>query len=237
MMLDRVVLATNNAKKLVELRRVVAETGLEIEVLGLSDFAPYPEPAETGRTFDDNALIKARAAVEHLGVPAMADDSGLEVDVLNRMPGVRSSRWAGPACDDEANLRLVLAQVDDVPDEERTARFVCSMALVLPDLEVDASGRTPGEEFLQRGVMEGHLAHEPVGENGFGYDPIFRPLGEERTSAELSPAEKDAISHRGRAVRAMAVFIKGMSEHPAQVTPAERVGHDQPRHQRQEDHS
>lgn len=218
-MFDRVVLATNNAKKLVELRRVLAEAGLEIEVLGLGDFEPYPEPAETGRSFDNNALIKAQAAVAHLGVAAMADDSGLEVDVLNRMPGVRSSRWAGAAGDDEANLRLVLDQIDDVPDEERTARFVCSMALVLPDFETDPTGRTPGQEFLQRGVMEGRLTREPAGENGFGYDPIFCPLGEERTNAQLSPEEKDAISHRGRAARAMASFIKGMSEHPTQPFP------------------
>lgn len=213
-MIRQVVLATNNAKKLLELRRVLDETGLDIEVLGLGDLPAYPEPVETGRTFDDNALLKARAAVQALGLPAMADDSGLEVDVLNRMPGVRSARWAGSAGDDEANLRLLLAQVDDVPEEDRTARFVCSMALVLPDLEADTSGRTPGQEFLQRGVMEGHLTPEPAGENGFGYDPIFRPLGEQRTNAQLSPAEKDAISHRGKAVRAMAAFIRGMSEHP-----------------------
>lgn len=209
--MERVVLATNNAKKLVELRRVLEETGLEIEVLGLGDFERYPEPVEDGRTFDDNALLKARAAVAHLGVPALADDSGLEVDVLNRMPGVRSSRWAGPACDDEANLRLVLDQIEDVPDEQRTARFVCSMALVVPDLVADPSGHTPGQEFLRRGEMEGFITRAPRGENGFGYDPIFQPVGEDRTSAELSAEEKDAISHRGRAVRAMAAFIKDMS--------------------------
>lgn len=212
--LDRVVLATNNAKKLAELRRVLAETGLELEVLGLGDFETYPEPVEDGRTFDDNALIKARAAVQHTGLPALADDSGLEVDVLNRMPGVRSSRWAGPAGDDAANLRLVLDQIDDVADAERTGRFVCSMALVLPDLVMDPTGRTPGQAFLQRGEVEGRIVRAPRGENGFGYDPIFQPLGEQRTTAEMSPAEKDAISHRGRAVRAMASFIKGLREHP-----------------------
>ncbi len=218
-MLDRVVLATNNAKKLVELRRVLADCGLDIDVLGLGDVARYPEPAEDGRTFDANALLKARAAVVHTGLPALADDSGLEVDVLNRMPGVRSSRWAGPACDDAANLRLVLDQIDDVPDARRTGRFVCAMALVLPDLAVDPSGRTPGQEYLQRGEVEGHIIRAPRGDNGFGYDPIFQPLGESRTTAQMSPAEKDAISHRGRAVRAMATFIKGLREHP--VTPAD----------------
>ncbi|WP_092610991.1 RdgB/HAM1 family non-canonical purine NTP pyrophosphatase [Raineyella antarctica] len=218
--MDRVVLATNNAKKLVELRRVLAETGLEIEVLGLADFPAYAEPVEDGGTFEENALIKARAAVANLGLPALADDSGLEIDVLNRMPGVRSSRWAGPSCDDEANLQLVLAQIEDVPDERRTARFVCAMALVLPDHAVDPSGRTQGQEFLQRGEMEGHITRAPEGENGFGYDPIFRPVDQERTSAQLSPEEKDAISHRGKAVRAMASFIKGMAEHGAPSGPA-----------------
>ncbi|QGF25008.1 RdgB/HAM1 family non-canonical purine NTP pyrophosphatase [Raineyella fluvialis] len=213
-MLEKVVLATNNAKKLVELRRVLADTGLEIEVLGLGDFERYPEPAEDGATFDDNALIKARVAVEHTGLPALADDSGLEIDVLNKMPGVRSSRWAGPACDDDANLHLVLDQIEDVPEERRTARFVCSMALVLPDLAADPSGRTPGQDFLQRGEVEGRITRAPRGENGFGYDPIFQPLDETRTTAELTPDEKDAISHRGKAVRAMASFIKGLREHP-----------------------
>lgn len=221
-MLDRVVLATNNAKKLAELRRVLAETGLDIEVLGLADFPAYEDPAETGRTFDENALIKAREAVRRLGLPALADDSGLEVDVLNRMPGVRSSRWAGPACDDEANLQLVLAQLDDVPEPDRTARFVCSMALVLPDLEADPSGRTPGQEFIRRGAMEGRITREPEGENGFGYDPIFRAVDQQCTNAQLSPAQKDAISHRGRAVRAMASFIKDMREHPAPTRQGER---------------
>ena len=203
---DTLVLATNNPAKLVELRRVLAEAAPGTEIRGLADFPRYPEPAETARTFADNALIKARAAVEHTGLAALADDSGLEVDVLNGMPGVRSSRWAGPACDDAANLQLVLDQVDDVPDAERTARFVCVIALVLP---VPVGVTDPGApvEYLRRGEMPGRLIRSPRGDHGFGYDPIFVPIGEDRTTAEMSAVEKDAISHRGRALRATAALI------------------------------
>ena len=123
-MIRTLVLATHNAKKLAELRRIVANSGLTVAVLGLDDVEPYPEPPETERTFEGNALLKARTAAAHTGLPALADDSGLEVDVLNRMPGVRTARWAGPAASDEENRRLVLAQVHDVPDADRTARFV-----------------------------------------------------------------------------------------------------------------
>lgn len=185
-----VVLATHNAKKLAELRRIVA--GVDIDIRGLDEVASYPEPDETELTFEGNALLKARAAVAATGLPALADDSGLEIDVLNRMPGVRSARWAGPECDDLANLELVLRQLHDVPEDRRTARFVCVMAFAHPD------GRT--EVF--RGEVEGHIIGEPRGDGGFGYDPIFVPDGMRHTTAELSPEDKDAISHRGRAVRA-----------------------------------
>ncbi len=198
-MLDRVVLATNNAKKLVELQRALAEAGLEVEVLGLKDFEAYPEPLETERTFEGNAVIKAEAACAHTGVAALADDSGLEVDELNAMPGVRSARWAGPECDDAANNRLLLAQLDGVAPERRGARFVCALALVLPD----------GSRELWRGEMPGRIADGERGEGGFGYDPLFLPDDEERTSAELSAAEKDAISHRGKAVRGFVSWLKG----------------------------
>ncbi len=201
-------LATNNAQKLTELRRVLHDAGLAVEVVGLSDLPAYPEPPETEHSFEGNALIKARACVAHTGVPALADDSGLEIDVLNKMPGVRSSRWAGPECDDTANLELVLRQLVGVPEAERAARFVCVMALVLPD----------GTERTIRQAMEGTIAAAPRGRNGFGYDPIFLPSGETRTSAELSPVEKDAISHRGKAVRLMvpviAELVAGHSESP-----------------------
>ncbi len=189
----RVVLATNNAKKLGELRRIVAAVAPEVEILGLADLEAYPEPAETEQTFAGNALIKARACVRVSGLPALADDSGLAIDVLNGMPGVRSARWAGSGASDEDNNALLLRQTDDVSDPERGARFVCAMALVLPD----------GVEHVRLGEMVGRLLRHPVGENGFGYDPLFVANGERLSAAEMGPEEKDAISHRGRAVRAM----------------------------------
>ena len=189
----QVVLATNNAKKLAELRRIVGEAAPDVEVLGLADVATYPEPPETERTFEGNALLKARACVAATGLPALADDSGLAVDVLNGMPGVRSARWAGPDANDEANNELLLRQLADVADADRTARFVCAMALVLPD----------GVEQVRLGDMSGRIAAGPVGDNGFGYDPLFVADGHIVTNGELDPAAKDAISHRGKAVRAI----------------------------------
>ncbi|MFP5416793.1 MAG: RdgB/HAM1 family non-canonical purine NTP pyrophosphatase [Actinomycetes bacterium] len=196
-----VVLATHNAKKLTELRRIVAASGLDVAVFGLDHFPSYPEPAETEATFEGNALIKARAAASATGLPALADDSGLEVDVLNRMPGVRTARWAGAKASDEANRRLLLAQIDDVPDAHRAARFVCAMALALPD----------GREHVLRETLEGRIAHEERGSNGFGYDPIFVAQGQSVTNAQLTPAEKDAISHRGKAVRSMVDHIRRLA--------------------------
>ena len=192
-MSNRVVLATNNAKKLAELRRLVAGEAPQIKILGLADVAAYPEPAETERTFEGNALLKARACVAATGLPALADDSGLAVDVLNHMPGVRSARWAGPGASDEENNSLLLRQLADVPAAERTARFVCAMALALPD----------GTEHVRVGEMHGRLAVSPAGQNGFGYDPLFVADGYTMTNGELEPSTKDAISHRGRAVRAI----------------------------------
>lgn len=192
-MINRVVLATNNAKKLAELRRLVAGEALEIQVLGLGDVAAYSEPAETERTFEGNALLKARACVAATGLPALADDSGLAVDVLNQMPGVRSARWAGTGASDEENNALLLRQMQDVAPAERTARFVCAMALVLPD----------GTEHVRLGEMQGRLAVSPAGHNGFGYDPLFVADGYAVTNGELDPSAKDAISHRGKAVRAI----------------------------------
>jgi XTP/dITP diphosphohydrolase len=189
----RVVLATNNAKKLAELRRIVAAEAPDFEILGLADVPGYPEPAETERTFEGNALLKARACVAATGLPALADDSGLAIDVLNQMPGVRSARWAGPGATDEQNNALLLRQLEDVPPAERTARFICAMALVLPD----------GAEHIRIGELRGRLAVSPAGQNGFGYDPLFVADGYGITNGELEPAVKDAISHRGRAVRAI----------------------------------
>lgn len=192
-MTQRVVLASNNQHKLAELRRIVTATAPDVEVLGLADVARYPEPAETERTFAGNALLKARACRDATGLPALADDSGLEVDVLNQMPGVRSARWAGPDASDADNNALLLRQLYDVPPEERTARFVCAMAAVLPN----------GTEHVRTGVMSGRLVEAPVGENGFGYDPLFVADGNTLTNAQLEPTAKDAISHRGQAVRAI----------------------------------
>jgi XTP/dITP diphosphohydrolase len=192
----RLVLATRNEKKLVELRRILAPL-VAAEVVGLDDVPAYDEVPETGATFADNALLKAREAVRHTGLPAVADDSGLAVDALNGMPGVLSARWAGRRAGDEANLRLVLEQTADVPDPRRGATFVCAAALVTPD----------GVEQVVEGRLAGVLRRAPSGTNGFGYDPIFQPEGDSRTTAELDPADKDAISHRGRAFRALAPLI------------------------------
>jgi XTP/dITP diphosphohydrolase len=189
----RVVLATNNAKKLAELQRIVATEATDVQILGLADVPGYPEPAETERTFEGNALLKARACAAVTGLPALADDSGLAVDVLNQMPGVRSARWAGPGATDEENNALLLRQLDDVPAAERTARFICAMALVLPD----------GTEHVRIGELRGRLTVSPAGQNGFGYDPLFVADGYTMTNGELEPDAKDAISHRGRAVRAI----------------------------------
>ena len=193
----RVVLATNNAHKLAELRRIVTEEAPDVEVLGLADLPRYPEPAETGRTFAENALLKARACFVATGLPALADDSGLVVEVLNGMPGVRSARWAGPHASDADNNALLLRQLFDVPADERRARFVCAMAAVLPN----------GAEHVRLGIMSGRLTEAPMGHNGFGYDPLFVADGQTVTNAELAPAAKDAISHRGQATRAMAPVL------------------------------
>ena len=198
---EQVVLATNNPKKLAELRRILNSAGLPVEVLGLRDVATYPEPEETERTFEGNAFLKATAACRATGLVAVADDSGLEVEELNDMPGVRSARWAGPACDDEDNNQLLLAQLDGVPAERRKARFVCALAMVTPE----------GDRKVWHGRMPGRIAETCEGEGGFGYDPIFVPAGLPVTSAELPAEEKDSISHRGIAVRAFVAFLKELS--------------------------
>ena len=192
----KLLLATRNAKKLDELRRILAPL-LDVEVIGLDDVARYDEVPETGATFTENALLKAREAVAHSGLVSVADDSGISIDALRGMPGVLSARWAGRGKDDEANLRLVLDQLSDVPDERRAAAFVCVAALVTPaDVETVAEGRMPGR-----------VVHAPRGTNGFGYDPNFVADGKQLTNGELPPAEKDAISHRGKALRALLPHI------------------------------
>lgn len=195
--MSRLLLATANLKKLVELRRILAPLLPELEVVGLGDVASYVPGPETGATFEDNALLKAREGVAATGLPSVGDDSGLTVDALNGMPGIFSARWSGRHGDDEANLRLLLAQLTDVPDERLTAAFVCGAALVTPS----------GHEVVVRGEMHGRLVREPKGDNGFGYDPIFVPDGFDITSAQQSSADKDTISHRGVAFRELAQDI------------------------------
>jgi XTP/dITP diphosphohydrolase len=203
----QIVLATRNAKKIAELQRILLAADLtDVELAGPDLYAALPEIPETGLTFAENALIKARAVAAATGLPAVADDSGLCVDALNGMPGILSARWSGRFGDlpegpgrDVANLRLVLDQVAEVPDEALGANFTCAAALAHPD----------GTEHVVEGVVTGRLVRTPRGEGGFGYDPIFLPEGETRTTAELSPAEKDAISHRGRAFRALVPLLKG----------------------------
>jgi XTP/dITP diphosphohydrolase len=208
----RVVLATKNRSKLDELRRIVTGNAPDIWVVGLGDVTHYPEPTETERTFEGNALLKARACCSATGLPALADDSGLAVDVLNGMPGVRSARWAGAGATDEANNELLLRQLSDVAAPDRTARFICAMALVLPD----------GTEHIRLGTMPGRLADRPIGNNGFGYDPLFIADGQTVTNGELDPAAKDAISHRGKAVRAIVpVLISELRRLGGQEDPRE----------------
>jgi XTP/dITP diphosphohydrolase len=192
----RVVLATRNAGKIAELNRILADVGGGVEIVGLESFPDAPDVPETGRTFADNALLKARAIAACTGLPAVSDDSGLAADALHGMPGVLSARWAGRHGDDAANLELLLGQLADV--DERGAAFVCVAALALPD---------GGGEWTATGVLAGTLTRAPRGGNGFGYDPIFVPEGLSATTAELAPSEKDAISHRGRAFRAIAPLI------------------------------
>jgi len=182
--------ASRNRKKLAEMRRVLDAAGLAFELLSLDDVPPFDEAPETGATFEENALAKARDAFDASGLPAVADDSGLEVEALNRMPGVLSARWAGVHGDDAANNALLLAQLRDVPDARRDAAFVSASALVFSGGEVVVRGRWPGR-----------IAREPVGDSGFGYDPLFIPDGLDCTAAQLSAAEKDSMSHRGRALR------------------------------------
>jgi XTP/dITP diphosphohydrolase len=190
---DTVVLATRNEGKLRELARILITS----KVIGLDAFPDAPDVPETEATFEGNALLKARAIAAYTGLPAVADDSGLCVDALNGMPGVLSARWSGRHGDDQANLRLVLAQTADVPDHRRGAHFFCAAALVLPS----------GAEHIGEGAVYGRLTREPRGGNGFGYDPIFVPHSSDLTTAEMTAEAKDAISHRGRALRALAPAI------------------------------
>ncbi len=216
----RIVLATRNPHKVLELRRILSDAGLtDVELVGVDSYPDAPEVPETGDTFEANALLKARAVARATGELAIADDSGICVEALHGMPGVLSARWSGDLCDgagrdgadrdgadradrDAVNLRLLLAQVADVPDERRGASFECAAVAVFPN----------GDELVAHGRIKGALTLAPRGGNGFGYDPIFLPSGSDRTTAEMSAAEKDAISHRGRAFRALARLLVSADE-------------------------
>jgi len=204
----RLLVASRNRKKLAELHRVLEAAGIAgLELLSLDDVPPYAEAPETGATFEDNAIAKARDGFVATGLPTLADDSGIAVAALGGMPGVLSARWAGGHGDDVANYRLLLDQLADVPDERRGAAFVSVCALVAG----------PDDVTVVRGEWPGVIAREPLGEGGFGYDPVFIPEGESpgdsRSAAQLSPSEKDAVSHRGRAlgllVPALGALVRG----------------------------
>ncbi len=194
----RLFLASRNAKKLAEMERILGEHGPSLHVVGLDDVSPYDEPVEDEPTFEGNALLKARAGVVATGLPTIADDSGLCVDALNGMPGVLSARWSGTPPDDSRNNALLLAQLRDVPDARRGAHFVCAVACCHPD----------GREMVVEGRMHGTVIRELRGSGGFGYDVLF--VADERpglTTAELSQQDKDAISHRGHALREIAPAV------------------------------
>lgn len=192
---QKLVLATRNKGKLIEFRRILdALAPGEITLVGVDEFSDLVDVEETGSTFEENALLKARYTASAIGLPAISDDSGLCVDFLNGEPGIYSARWAGIHGNDQGNLEKLLEELRDVPDVKRTAHFTCVAALAMPD------GRTHVEE----GLFHGHILHAPIGQGGFGYDPIFQPLGMSLSSAQMSPKEKDAISHRGKALRLIA---------------------------------
>lgn len=210
----RLLVASRNTKKLAELRRVLESEGIEgIEPVGLDEVADFPEEPESGATFAENALIKARSGARATGLACLADDSGLAVDALNGMPGVLSARWAGRHGEDAANNALLLAQLADVPDERRVAAFVSACALVVPSgIATDAAGTTDAAaETVEEGRWPGAVLRAERGEGGFGYDPLFRPEGYDRAAAELTPAEKDAASHRGRALRSLAPALRELA--------------------------
>jgi XTP/dITP diphosphohydrolase len=200
-LLTELLVASRNRKKLAELRRVLdAAEVLGLTLLSLDDVAAFDEAPETGSTFEENALAKARDAFRASGLATVADDSGLEVDALNGMPGVFSARWSGRHGDDSANTALLLGQMADVPDERRGAAFVSACALVYGAGEV-----------VVRGTWPGGIVHEPRGVGGFGYDPVFLPSGSDRTAAQLSAAEKDAVSHRGRALALLVPTLRELA--------------------------
>ena len=193
-MTTKVVIASRNEHKIDEMRRILHEAGLSLDLVGIQEFPDLPDVDETGATFAENALLKAREICAFTGIPAIADDSGLCVDALGGMPGIFSARWAGTHGNDLANLQLLLAQISHVAPDRRTASFRCAAAIVMPS----------GAEKVVEGAMLGRIIDTPRGTNGFGYDPIFIADGYSITTAEMDSANKDAISHRGLAIAALA---------------------------------
>ncbi|MCX6446253.1 MAG: XTP/dITP diphosphatase [Actinobacteria bacterium] len=192
------VLATRNQGKIREFRRILdAISQGAINLVGLEEFPHTTDVEETGKTFKENALLKAHSVCKETGLPAIADDSGLCVDALNGAPGIYSARYAGLHGDDEANNRKLLRELENVPEEKRGAHFTCAAALVLPD----------GREHVAEEIFEGSILYAPIGDHGFGYDPLFRPQGFSISSAQMSAEEKDLISHRGKSLRAIAPHV------------------------------
>lgn len=216
----QIIVATHNEGKLVEIRRILEERlgdcAKDVELVSAGSLN-LPDPVEDGVTFQENALLKARDVAEHTGCPAIADDSGLIVDVMGNAPGILSARWAGEHGNDKANNDLLLAQIADIPDNKRTARFRCAAALVVPGARKDDGTYAIESETVELGDMPGVLLRAPQGANGFGYDPLFVPddqparaieAGGRLTSAQMEPAEKNAISHRGKALRALVAAVE-----------------------------
>jgi XTP/dITP diphosphohydrolase len=203
--LPRLLVASRNRAKAAEIAAILQGEGLDLEVVSLGDYPHVALPPETGRTFADNAIAKATHGAAATGLPAVADDSGLAVDALGGEPGVMSARYGGMKATDRDRYEKVLGLLRDVADERRTARFRCAAAHATPD----------GHVLLAEGTVEGRIAHAPAGSGGFGYDPIFAPAGETRTMAQLTPEEKQAISHRGRAFRALAKLMRGRQSAPS----------------------
>ena len=200
----QLLVASRNRKKLTELHRVLDAAGISgLDLLTLDDVAAFDEAPETGATFEENAVAKAWDAFAATGIPSLADDSGISVSALNGMPGVLSARWAGGHGDDQGNYRLLLAQLGDVPDDRRGAAFVSVCALV--------TGPGAEELVVVRGEWPGVIAREPLGDGGFGYDPVFIPEGEMRSAAQLSSGEKDAASHRGRALTLLVPTLRALA--------------------------
>lgn len=194
--MTELVLATRNKGKIAEVQRLLSQHAAHINLRSVADFS-LDDVEETGTTFEENALLKAVTIARQTGLPALADDSGISIDALDGAPGVYSARWAGVHGDDAANIAKVLTELEGVSDTDRGAQFVCVIALALPD----------GRHLMVRGEVEGIVRHEPVGDYGFGYDPIFQPDGFEITTAQMDPETKDSISHRGKALREIAPKI------------------------------